>query len=527
MNFKIFGYTFGTNNKPVGLSKFITPDFSEPTVDLQSSGFVSPSSTSFQLTTLIRNEHDAISQYRDIAKQAEVDLAVEEIVTEMIVLSHEKPAVTLNLDFIEGISKNTKETINKEFTTVLGLLDFNYKGHNYAKRWFIDGRLNFLVNIDEENPQYGIKDLQYIDPTKIKKIRDIDKQIIDGHYIVNNIKEYYIYNENGIDSSQTTSNVSNTITFTTDSIVHANSGLFDPDLNFIISPLAVAIRTVNSLRMVEESGIIYMMTRAPERRIFYIDVGNTPKSKIDQYVKEIADKHRTKILYDPVTGKVRNDKRYLAMTEDFWIPRQGGSRGTEISTLPGGTSFDNTQQLDYFKTQLWDALKVPASRFQQNAVYTHGTQTTSSELRFFRYIQNLRLQFSKLFLELLKRQLILKGIVTIDEFEEIKDNIYFKFTTDNYFAEAVEAEIWQNRFTNLNLIEPYLGKLVGPKFAYKEALRFTDEQIDEYSKDAAEWFQLILNQQVEQQNAMQQAEMQMQALQMQQESQITPTQNTK
>jgi hypothetical protein len=269
--------------------------------------------------------------------------------------------------------------------------------------------------------------------------------------------------------------------------------------------------------MVEESGIIYMMTRAPERRIFYIDVGNTPKSKIDQYVKEIADKHRTKILYDPTTGKVRNDKRYLAMTEDFWIPRQGGSRGTEISTLPGGTAFDNGPQLDYFKTQLWDALKVPASRFQQNAVYTHGTQTTSSELRFYRYIQTLRLQFSRLFLEILKRQLILKGIVALEEFEEIKDNIYFKFTTDNYFAEAVEAEIWQNRFANLNAIEPYLGKLVGAKFAYKECLHFTDEDIKEYSADATAWFQMNVNQSVEQQNALQQASNQ---LEMQQQEQM-------
>lgn len=512
MNFKVFGYTFNSDTKPQGMSKFIMPDMSEPSVDLQSSGFVSPVSSSFQLTSLIKNEHDAIAQYRDIAKQAEVDLAVEEIITEMVVLSHEKPAISVNLDFIDILSSNTKKIVIDEFKTILGLLDFNYKGHNIAKRWFVDGRVNFLVNIDESNPQLGIQSLQFIDPMKIKKVRDIQKKMVDGHYIVDSISEYYIYNDNGINTSQSMSEVSNNITFTTESIVHANSGLLDPDLNFIISPLAVAIRTVNSLRMVEESGIIYMMTRAPERRIFYIDVGNTPKSKIEQYVKEISDKHRTKILYDPVTGKVRNDKRYLAMTEDFWIPRQGGSRGTEIATLPGGTSFDNTQQLDYFKTQLWDALKVPASRFQQNAVYTHGTQTTSSELRFFRYIENLRLQFSRLFLELLKRQLILKGIVTLDEFEDIQDNIYFVFTTDNYFAEAVEAEIWQNRFSNLNLIEPYLGKLVGPKFAYKECLRFTDEKIEEYSKDANDWFQLNLNQQVEQQNAMQQAEMQMQMM---------------
>lgn len=524
MNFKIFGYTFGANERPQGLSKFITPDFSEPTVDLQSSGFVSPSSTQFQLTTMIRGEHDAIAQYRDIAKQAEVDLAVEEIITEMVVLSHEKPAVELNLDFIRGMSDNTKLEIIDEFINILGLLDFNYKGHNITKRWFIDGRVNFLVDIDEKNPQNGIRNLQYIDPQKIKKIRDIEKKIVDGHYLVDNIKEYYIYNENGIDSAQATSNVANTVTFTPESIVHANCGLFDPDLNIIISPLAVAVRTVNSLRMVEESGIIYMMTRAPERRIFYIDVGNTPKSKIDQYVKEIADKHRTKILYDPTTGKVRNDKRYLAMTEDFWIPRQGGSRGTEIATLPGGTAFDNGPQLDYFKTQLWDALKVPASRFQQNAVYTHGTQTTSSELRFYRYIQTLRLQFSRLFLEILKRQLILKGIVALEEFEEIKDNIYFKFTTDNYFAESVEAEIWQNRFANLNAIDPYLGKLVGSKFAYKKCLHFTDEDIKEYSADAAAWFQMNVNQSVEQQNALQQASNQLELQQQEQMQQLQPPQ---
>lgn len=490
---KLFGYTFGSSSteQPSGISQYITPSFSEPTLDIHSGGFMSPTSTSLQLTAVCRTENDAISQYRDIARQPEVDLAVEEIVCEMIVFDHQKPAVSLNMDNIK-LPVSIKTRINEEFTTILGLLDFNFNAHTMAKRWYVDGRINYLVSIDENNPQLGIQQLQYIDPYKIKRIRDIVKTMKDGHPMVKSIREYYLYNENGIDnnSASASSAVSSTMTLTTESVIHCNSGLYDPDKGFMISALDTAIRTVNSLRMVEESGLIYMMTRAPERRVFYIDVGNVSKARVEEYIKEIADKHRTKILYDPVTGKVKNEKRLMAMTEDFWIPRQGGSRGTEIQTLPGGTSFDNGPQLDYFKTQLWDALKVPSTRFQQGSVYTHGTEITSGELRFFNYVQKLRMQFSKLFVELLKRQLILKGVMGLDDFEIFKDNLIFDYVVDNYFAEAVETEIWQARFNNLNTAFPFLGTLFGPDFVYENILHVTEERAIELKIDASNWLDL-------------------------------------
>lgn len=489
MNFKIFGFSFGSpeKNSASGVTQYIAPSLSDPSVDLYSGGFMTPMATSLQITSMVKTENDAIAQYRDIARQAEVDLAVEEIVCEMVVMEHQKPAVSLNMDSID-ISIELKEVINKEFKTILGLLDFNTDAHTIAKRWYVDGRINYLVSIDENNPQLGIQQLQYVEPQKIKKIREINRDVQNGHPIVRNIKEFFIFNENGIDQSASTSGTtSTTITLTPESVVHCNSGIYDAERGFMVSALETAIRTTNSLRMLEESGIIYMLTRAPERRIFYIDVGNLPKAKIDQYIKEIADKYRTKILYDPVTGKVKNEKRFMSMNEDFFIPRQGGSRGTEIDTLPGGDSFDNTSQLDYFKNQLWDALKVPSSRFQQGSLYTHGSEITRDELRFFNYIQRLRIQFSKLFAELLKRQLVLKGIIALDDWEEFRDNLYFDFTVDNYFKESVENEILQGRLNMIGLADAYVGKYYGPDYVYTNILHVTEEQAAELKKQALQY----------------------------------------
>lgn len=499
MQFKIFGFSFGSSDKnsASGVTQYIAPNMIDPSVDLYSGGFMSPMATSLQISSMVRTENEAISQYRDIVRQPEVDLAVEEIICEMVVMEHQKPAVQLNMDNID-ISIELKEVINKEFKTILGLLDFNTNAHTVAKRWYVDGRISYLVSIDENNPEHGIQQLQYVEPYKIKKIRDINRDLRDGQPIVKSIKEFYVYNENGIDQSNASAGTTSaTITLTPESVVHCNSGLYDAERGFMVSALETAIRTTNSLRMMEESGIIYMLTRAPERRIFYIDVGNLPKAKIDQYIKEIADKYRTKILYDPITGKVKNEKRFMSMNEDFFIPRQGGSRGTEIDTLPGGTAFDNTSQLDYFKSQLWDALKVPATRFQQGSLYTHGSEITRDELRFFNYIQRQRLQFSKLFSELLKRQLILKGILGLDDWEEFKDNLFFDFTVDNYFKESVENEILQGRLNMIAAADAYVGKYYGEDYIYTNVLHTTEEVSAELKKQAAAYRLEQIQQQIQ------------------------------
>lgn len=499
MQFKIFGFSFGSSDKnsASGVTQYIAPNMIDPSVDLYSGGFMSPMATSLQISSMVRTENEAISQYRDIVRQPEVDLAVEEIICEMVVMEHQKPAVQLNMDNID-ISIELKEVINKEFKTILGLLDFNTNAHTVTKRWYVDGRISYLVSIDENNPEHGIQQLQYVEPYKIKKIRDINRDLRDGQPIVKSIKEFYVYNENGIDQSNASAGTTSaTITLTPESVVHCNSGLYDAERGFMVSALETAIRTTNSLRMMEESGIIYMLTRAPERRIFYIDVGNLPKAKIDQYIKEIADKYRTKILYDPITGKVKNEKRFMSMNEDFFIPRQGGSRGTEIDTLPGGTAFDNTSQLDYFKSQLWDALKVPATRFQQGSLYTHGSEITRDELRFFNYIQRQRLQFSKLFSELLKRQLVLKGILGLDDWEEFKDNLFFDFTVDNYFKESVENEILQGRLNMIAAADAYVGKYYGEDYIYTNVLHTTEEVSAELKKQAAAYRLEQIQQQIQ------------------------------
>ena len=486
MQFKLFGYTIGSGDvKPKGLQQYITPSFTEPTFDLTSNGFMSPTATSFQLASAVKTENEAIAQYRDIAREPEVDLAIEEIICEMLVFDHDEQVITLNMDNIEYDDK-IKESINEEFKTILGLLDFNTNGHNIAKRWYIDGRINYLISINNEMPQYGIQQLQYIEPQKIKRIRDIEKKIQDGHSVVKQISEYYLYSETGVDfaANMAPSITGDVLRLTIDAVVHCNSGLYDTDRGFIISQLDTAIKAVNSLRTIEDSTIIYNMTRAPERRIFYIDTGNLPKAKAEQYVKEIADKHRTKIMYDPNNGKVRNEKRFMAMTEDFWIPRSNGGRGTEIDTLPGGDAFRDMSIADYFRSKLWDALKVPGSRFQQGSFFQHGTEITRDELRFHKYVTRLRNQFNSLFEQLLKQQLILKGIISSEDWEYFKDNLKFKYSVDNYFTEAIEAEILQSRINNLNLIDPYVGKYFGNDYVYKKILKIHDEEIELLQQDA-------------------------------------------
>lgn len=490
MAFKLFGFSFGQTEQNNSIQRFVEPSTFEPTFDLQSGGFISPTATTFQIGQMVKSENDSISQYRDIAREPEVNMAIEEIISEMLVFDQNKNVIELNMDELE-LSNSIKKVIEEEFVYLLGLLDFNIAGHNIAKRWYIDGRLNYMMLIDEENPSFGIKQVQYVDPYKIKKIREIERGFNkDGAPTIKSTKEYYIYNETGVEAnhlSQANSTAigsSGTVAISPDSVAHVNSGLYDPDRGFITSAIEPAIKTVNSLRHIEESYLIYAITRAPERRVFYIDVGNLSKAKSEQYIKEIADKYRTKILYDPVTGKIKNDKRLLAMTEDFWIPRSGDGRSTQIETLPAGDAMTGTEQQEYYKDKLWQALQVPSARFSGNALYNSGTNITRDELRFSKYIDSLRMQFNMLFLQLLQKQLLLKGIIAVDDWEYIKDNIKFEYARDNYFAEAVENEKLQIRFGLLGAADAYVGKYYGFNYIYKEVLRIHEEDADELLKDA-------------------------------------------
>lgn len=490
MAFKLFGFAFGKENIVSGsANQFVSPSFNEPTYDIQSNGFISPTATSSMLNNVVRSENLAIEEYRDVAREPEVDLAVEEIISEMLVYDHDKAMVSLNMDAIE-ISNKIKDVINEEFTYLLGLMDFNQNGHSILKRWYIDGRLNYIVSINEQAPNMGLTQIQYVDPNKIKKIREIERSTSKGYMVVRNTKEYYLFNETGIDNNSMMAagmqnNPVGSVPLTVESVVHVNSGLYDPTRGFVISNLETAIKAVNSLRSVEESQIIYMMTRAPERRIFYIDVGNLSTAKSKQYVKDISDQYRTKILYDPITGKVKNEKRFMAMTEDFWIPRSGGGRGTEIDTLPAGDAFSSMDQAEYYKNKLWDALKVPSSRFGSPSPFSsRGTEITRDELRFYKRIQRLRIQFNTLFVQLLERHLILKEIVDAEDWEYIKDNLKFDYAIDNYFAEAVDNEILQTRLGILSQADAFVGKYYGKNWIYKHVFRVKEEEIDELVSDA-------------------------------------------
>lgn len=530
MAFKLFGFAFGKEDISSGsANQFVSPNFNEPTYDVQSNGFISPTATTSMLNAVIKSENAAVEEYRDISREPEVDCAVEEIVSEMLVFDHDKPMVSLNMDEVE-LSNKLKDVINEEFKYLLGLLDFNQAGHSIVRRWYIDGRLNYIISIDEKQPQLGITQVQYVDPSKIKKIREIERTNSKGYLLVKSTKEYYLFNENGIDNNVVmASGQQNTptgaIPLTTESVVHVNSGLYDPTRGFIVSELENAIKAVNSLRSVEESQIIYMMTRAPERRIFYIDVGNLSAAKSKQYIKDIADQYRTKILYDPVTGKVKSEKRFMAMTEDFWIPRTGGNRGTEIDTLPAGEAFSSTDMADYYKNKVWDALKVPSSRFGNPSPFSpRGTEITRDELRFYKRIQRLRMRFSGLFLQLLEKHLILKEIVDAEDWEYIKDNLVFDFAIDNYFAEAVDNEILQTRLSVLAQADAFVGKYYGKQWVYKHVLRVREEEVDELMEEAKESFDQNNQEQSEIQLAQAQTELQIQQQQMELQAQMQPQQ---
>jgi hypothetical protein len=433
----------------------------------------------------IRDEADLIRRYREVAMQPECDQAVEDIVNEAIVSDEIEPPVRLNLDRIKPFSLDLKKKIAKEFDEVLRLLEFEEKGHDIFRRWYVDGRMYYHKVIDPKNPKDGIKELRYIDPRKIKKVREIKKK--DGPIKMPGdapdpmeYKEYYVYNEKGVGGSMTTGG----IRIHKDAIAYCPSGLVDQQKNVVLSHLHKAIKPVNQLRMIEDSLVIYRISRAPERRIFYIDVGNLPKIKAEQYLKDVMNRYRNKLVYDASTGEIRDDRQYMSMLEDFWLPRREGGRGTEITTLPGGQNLGEIDDIKYFQKKLFQSLNVPFSRLDSESAgglqLGKSTEVSRDEIKFTKYIQRLRKKFIHLFSDMLKTQLILKGIVSEDDWASVSDYIKYDFIQDGYFSEMKEQEIRQSRLDQAERIfsQQLIGKIFSMDYVLKNVLRMTDLEIE-------------------------------------------------
>ena len=428
-----------------------------------------------------RGELDLIRRYRDIALHPECDSAIEDIVNEAIVSDERDQAVSVSLDRLE-YSQKIKNKIKEEFNNILALLDFNTKGHDIFRRWYVDGRIYYHKIIDSSNPKSGLQELRYIDPRKIKKVREIEKgKDKSGAEVIVNVDEFYIYNEKGIEYA---TGSANGLRLTKDSIAYCPSGLIDAQKNLVLSHLHKAIKPVNQLRMIEDALVIYRISRAPERRIFYIDVGNLPKAKAEQYLKDVMNRYRNKLVYDAKTGEIRDDRNHMSMLEDFWLPRREGGRGTEITTLPGGSNLGEIDDIEYFKKKLYRSLNVPISRLESEATFSIGRSDniTRDELKFTKFVQRIRKRFVVLFNNILETQLILKGVIAAEEWNSIKEHIQFDFLQDGYFTELKNAEVMRERFDMLSQVETYVGEFFSKEWVKKNVLKMSDDEIDEIQK---------------------------------------------
>jgi hypothetical protein len=483
MDIQLFGFRL-SRPKPVpkASQSFVTPTAEDGATTISAGGYYG---TYVDLDATSKTESELITRYRQMAMYAECDMAIEDIVSDAVANIDEEPPVSLDLTEL-NVSSNIRKTIESEFNEILALLDFNSKAHEIFRRWYVDGRLYYQKIVDTSNAKKGILELRYIDPRKIKKVRDIKKEKLpNGIDVIKTIDEFYLYNDKGIQytvalsTSQTVSQGAG-IRITLDSIAYCHSGLVDLDKNIVVGYLHKAIKPVNQLKMMEDALVIYRLARAPERRIFYIDVGNLPKLKAEQYLKDVMTRYRNKIVYDSSTGEVRDDRKFMSMLEDFWLPRREGGRGTEITTLPGGENLGQIDDIIYFQKKMYQAMNVPLSRLEQSSGLSFGRQSevTRDELKFAKFISRLQNKFSDLFRDLLKTQLLLKGIIVEPDWDDIKEKVRFKFAQDQYFAELKDAENMRNRIDLLTQLQPYVGLYYSQDYVRRNVLRMSDDEIE-------------------------------------------------
>ena len=421
-----------------------------------------------------RNELDLIRRYREVALHPECDLAIEDIVSEAIVSNENQQSVQLDLSKI-AYSDQIKKKIRESFGEVLKLLNFDIKGHDIFRRWYVDGRVYYHKIIDKDSPRLGITELRYIDPRKIKKVREVRKQRVDGvpgsFSFSDKFQEYFLFNEKGIHPTAA-SNVGG-LKIATDAISYCPSGLIDQTHNLVLSYLHKAIKPVNQLRMIEDAVVIYRIARAPERRIFYIDVGNLPKIKAEQYLRDVMARYRNKLVYDASTGEIRDDRNYMSMLEDFWLPRREGGRGTEITTLPGGQNLGEIADIEYFQRKLYRSLNVPISRLESGSGFNLGraSEISRDEVKFTKFVGRLRKKFTALFHDLLKTQLVLKGVIAPEEWDTMQGDITYNFLQDGYFAELKHTEMMRERVGLARDLEQYVGKYYSHQYIRTKILK--------------------------------------------------------
>ena len=491
MAIKLFGFTLGRNDV-VQRQNPEQPSFALPTETMDDGAVTITQNAHYgtyvDLEGSVRNEIELVSRYREMANHPELEMAIDDIVNEAI--THDESGRTLDIVLDKLKQPDTiKKKIAEEFENILRLLNFSNLADDLFKRWYIDGRIYYHIVVDETKPKEGIQELRYIDPRKIRKVREIKKgqDPKTGALIIKSLAEYYVYNDRGTVTQSYTSSVNAGLRIAPESILNVNSGLMDSKNTFVISYIHKAIKPLNQLRMIEDAVVIYRVSRAPERRVFYIDVGNLPKGKAEQYLRDVMIKYKNKIVYDAATGEVRDDRKHMSMLEDFWLPRREGGKGTEITTLAAGQNLGELADVVYFRQKLLNALNVPISRLepQQGGMIGLGrtTEVTRDEVKFAKFVARLRNKFSQIFDYALRTQLSLKGICSVEEWDNFKEDIYYEFKKDNNFTEMREAELLKERMSVLQLVDPYIGKYYSLNWVKQNILQFTEEEIEKMDEE--------------------------------------------
>ena len=482
---ELFGFkiTKATEDKTSDLTKnksIVPPDIDDGSTTVAAGGYYG------QYIDIdgnsVKTDAELIRKYRITAEQPECDMAIEDIVNEAIVSDDDQSPIEVNLDALDQPDK-IKDAIREEFDNVVKLLNFNENGHDIFRRWYIDGRIFYHVIVDEKNLKKGIQEVRSIDALKIRKVREVKEELDEktGAKLVTGVEEYFMYTENGVGIG----NVDTGFKIAKEAIIYITSGLLDYSKKRVLSHLNKAIKPVNMLRMMEDSLVIYRLSRAPERRIFYVDVGNLPKGKAEEYMRNVMNNYRNKLVYDAETGEIRDDRKHMSMLEDFWLPRREGGRGTEVTTLPGGDNLGQIDDILFFQRKLYRSLNVPIGRMESDTGFNLGraTEINREELKFHKLISRLRKRFSYIFMDLLRIQLLLKGVITQKDWSAFQENIRFDFRQDSYFAESKDNEILKERIQMLDTVSQHIGKYFSAQWVQKNVLRQTDEEIEKIQKE--------------------------------------------
>ena len=488
---ELFGFSLDKGNqkkkKQQGLISPVAPNNDDGTVTISAGGYYGQY---VDMEGVSRNEFEQIRKYREVSLHPEVDSAIDEVVNEAIVADGDDSPVEIELSNLEQ-SESIKKRIREEFNEIKRLLQFDKKCYHIFRRWYIDGRLYYHKVIDVAKPTEGIQELRYIDPLKIKKMREVKKKPAPGTgdkaKVLNygDVNEYYLYNPKGVFNHKAAVSLAGNdqlgVKIAPDAITFCTSGLMDMNQNLPLSYLHKALKAVNQLRMIEDSLVIYRMSRAPERRIFYIDVGNLPKVKAEQYLREVMSRYRNKLVYDASTGEIRDDKKFMSMLEDFWLPRREGGRGTEITTLPGAQNLGELKDVEYFLKKLYKSLNLPPSRVGEEKGFSLGrsNEILRDELKFIKFVGRLRKQFSHLFNDMLKTQLILKGVITVDDWEMMEQHIQYDYLFDNHFTELKEIEMIGERLNLVERMQPFMGVYYSNDYIKRQILQQKESEIEE------------------------------------------------